>query len=230
MSLSDPVLRLTAAQFGYHGRVAARGDLTVNAGEVVAVVGANGSGKSTLIRGALGVVSCLGGDIDWFGQPLAQFRDRSRVGYVPQRQSLISPVPATLEEVVRTGRISSTGIFRRYPRYDREAVAEAIDAVGLAGRQHLTFSQLSSGQQRRALVARAIAGDADIFVLDEPFAGVDAESQEAMTSVFSNLVRNGSTVIVVLHELGPMELLVTRRVALVSGDIVFDDEPTFALS
>lgn len=220
--MTAPVLELRDARFGYQGRPAVHADLAVEAGELVAVLGPNGSGKSTLVKGMLGLVDQLDGETRWFGHRLDQWGDRWRVGYVPQRQLAVSPIPATVGEVVRSGRVARRGLFGRARASDRVAVATALETVGLTGRRRTPINQLSGGQQRRALVARALAAEADVLVLDEPFAGVDAESQEELAECFHRLGDGGVTQIVVLHELGPLEGLITRAVVLVDGDVVYD--------
>src|SRR5690606_2866200 len=126
------------------------------------------------------LVDCYGGHTAWFGEPGRAPAERWRVGYVPQRQLGATPVPVTVAEVVRSGRVARAGVFGRHRAADRAAVESAIDAVGLAGRERTPVAELSGGQQRRVLVARALASDAEVLVLDEPFAGVDAENQAAL--------------------------------------------------
>lgn len=220
--MNTTVLELRDARYGYQGSPAVHADLRIEPGELVAVLGPNGSGKSTLVKGMLGLVDELGGETRWFGHPLEEWRDRWRVGYVPQRQLTVSTIPVTVAEVVRSGRVARTGIFRRARSADRTAVAAALDTVGLTARRRTPIGQLSGGQQRRALVARALAAEADVLVLDEPFAGVDAESQEELAACFHRLAGEGVTQIVVLHELGPLEGLITRAIVLVDGEVVFD--------
>jgi zinc transport system ATP-binding protein len=222
MQLTGPVVALRDARYGYQGEVRVRADLSVALGEVVAVLGPNGSGKSTLIKGMLGLVDSLGGATEWFGQPLHEWRERWRVGYVPQRQLPASPIPATVAEVVRSGRVARNGVLGRYRAGDRRAVAEALATVGLADRRNSPIGHLSGGQQRRALVARALASEADVLVFDEPFAGVDAESQEELADTFRQLADRGVTQIVVLHELGPLDDVITRAIVLVDGAVVYD--------
>lgn len=219
------VVRLRGAQFGYDGRAAAVADLDIVAGEVVAVLGPNGSGKSTLVKGMLGLVDRYGGTCEWFGRPLDQLGDRWRIGYVPQRQLAATPIPVTLAELVHSGRVARSGLWRHHRADDRRSVAEAIDAVGLGGHESERVDHLSGGQQRRALVARALAGGPDVLVLDEPLAGVDHESQEALAAIVAALTAEGATAIVVLHELGPFEPIVTRAVCMDNGAVAFDGPP-----
>jgi zinc transport system ATP-binding protein len=228
LHVTEPVVRLRDAVFGYRGVVAARADLEIAPGEVVAVLGPNGSGKSTLIKGMLGLIDCYGGDVEWFGSPLGRFSERWRIGYVPQRQLAVSPIPVTVEELVRSGRVARTGVLGRYRVSDRRAVAAAINTVGLADQRRVPVGQLSGGQQRRALVARGLGGGADVLLLDEPLAGVDRENQQALTATFTALVAGGATLLVVLHELGPLDTLVTRTVSLAAGEVVYDGPATQA--
>lgn len=226
MPVTTPVVSLVDAAFGYAGEVAARATLDVAPGEVVAVLGPNGSGKSTLVKGMLGLVDRAAGSVAWFGEPDASPRQRWRVGYVPQRQLATLPVPVTVAEVVRSGRVARSGVFGRHRPADRAAVARAIDTVGLTSLAHTPIGNLSGGQHRRALVARALASDAEVLVLDEPFAGVDAENQAALAAAFTTLSERGVTLIVVLHELGPLEPLITREVCLVDGRVDYDGPPS----
>ena len=219
------VVRLDDARFGYDGRVAAGGTVAIGAGEVVAVLGPNGSGKSTLVKGMLGLVDRYGGTCAWFGEPLETFRDRWRVGYVPQRQLAATPIPVTVAELVRSGRIARNGLWRQRRAEDRGAVAAAVDAVGLHGMIGTPVDRLSGGQQRRALVARALSGEPDVLVLDEPLAGVDHESQLALAGIVARSTAGGATAIVVLHELGPFEPIVTRVLCMSGGAIAFDGAP-----
>lgn len=216
------IIDVRGGQFGYGNVVAVTADLAVDESEIVALLGPNGSGKTTLLKGMLGLVDRLGGSVELFGQPLHSFRDRSRIGYVPQRQTAAGPIPVTVRELVRTGRLASTGLFGRYRSIDRAAVDNAIDAVGLGDKAKHPVATLSGGQQRRALVARALAGGAKVLLLDEPFAGVDQANQEAVADTLAALQPAGLTVVVVLHELGPLESLVTRAVCLDMGRVLFD--------
>ena len=208
------------------GRPVLRGiDLAVSPGEVVAVLGANGSGKSTLVRTLLGLVPTVRGEVQLFDTPLDRFRSWERVGFVPQRATATSGVPATVGEVVAAGRLSRRTPFVPMRRADRAAVAAALGAVGLDGRQGDGVSTLSGGQQQRVLIARALAGEPDLLVLDEPTAGVDVQSQEAFADALHGLVHRGATIVLVAHELGPLADLVGRAVVMRDGRLVYDGPP-----
>jgi zinc transport system ATP-binding protein len=208
------------------GRPVLRGiDLSVSTGEVVAVLGANGSGKSTLVRTMMGLVPTVRGQVSLFGTPLSDFRDWHRIGFVPQRASAAAGVPSSVWEVVAAGRLSRRPFLRPMRKADRAAVHQAIEAVGLADRSRDGVSTLSGGQQQRVLIARALAGEPDVFVLDEPTAGVDLQSQQAFADTLEILVRRGVTIILVTHELGPIAPLVGRTVVMRDGRVAYDGAP-----
>lgn len=197
-------------------------DLRVVEGEVVTLLGPNGSGKSTLVRSTVGLVPPSAGEIQLFGTPLKAFRDWWRIGYVPQRTTAAGGVPATVREVVAAGRLARRKLFRPARRGDREAVDNAIELVGLTDQANRSVSGLSGGQQQRVLIARAAASEPDLMVLDEPNAGVDRRSQEAFARALRTFVASGHTVLLVLHEMGPLAPLIDRGVALESGRVVHD--------
>ena len=212
---SGSVLELRDAAFGYGRRPVLRGvDLGVHPGEVLAVRGPNGAGKSTLVRGLLGLSEVLAGEVRLFGEPRGQFRDWHRVGYVPQRTTVVGSVPVTVRELVSSGRLSRVGPWRRFREADRCAVDCALEGAGLAGFDRRPVAELSGGQQRRALVARALAGDPELLVLDEPTAGVDADNQRVLAATLAGLAATGTAVVVVVHEIGPLAPVISRTVTL----------------
>ncbi|HET7385891.1 MAG TPA: ATP-binding cassette domain-containing protein [Nocardioidaceae bacterium] len=220
------VVRIDEAAVELGGRPVLRGiDLSVDAGEVVAVLGANGSGKSTLVRTMLGLVPTVRGEVRLFGATLDAFADWCRVGFVPQRVGAAGGVSATVREVVTAGRLSRRRLLAPLHRADRRAVEAAIDAVGLAGRARDGVTTLSGGQQQRVLIARALAGEPDLLVLDEPTAGVDVESQQGFADALESLVSRGATVVLVAHELGPLAPLIGRSVVMREGRIAYDGQP-----
>lgn len=233
---ANHVLSYRGASIGYgDARVVHEVDLDVVAGETVALLGSNGSGKTTLVRAALGLARLQAGSLELFGTPLDRFRDRAQIGYVPQRHTIATSVPATVDEVVSCGRLARSNPLRRLSpssrRADRAAVAAALEAVGLAGRASSPVAELSGGQQRRVLIARALAADPRVLLLDEPTAGVDTESQQALADTLAALASGGTTMMVVTHELGALADVVRRAVVMRDGRVVHDgpmDEATRA--
>jgi zinc transport system ATP-binding protein len=221
-----PLLALRSASFGYADRtVVSHADLTVAPGEVVALLGPNGSGKSTLVRGILGLADHTAGAVELFGVPRRRFHEHTRVGYVPQRHSLSGSVRATVTEVVEVGRLPHRPWWRPASRADRAVVRAAVEAVGLGDRATAEVAALSGGQQRRVLVARALAGQPNLLLMDEPTAGVDRASQVALARVMSGLAGGGTGILVVTHELSALREVVTRVVTLDDGRVVFDGPP-----
>ncbi len=220
---SAPVIRLRDAAFGYDRRPVISGvDLDIDAGETVAVLGANGSGKSTLVKGLLGISEHLGGEVELFGEPLMRFRQRFLLGYVPQRHTLSAAMRATVSEIVAIGRLPHLRWAPRLTRADRRIVADAIDIVGLGGLARHDVSTLSGGQQRRVLIARALASQPEVLVMDEPTAGVDVASQRLLVDVIARLVDDGATLLVVTHEVAALAPVLRRAITVEAGRVVAD--------
>ncbi|MFJ8191704.1 metal ABC transporter ATP-binding protein [Streptomyces sp. NPDC096094] len=225
----ETVISLRGVRAELGSRPVLRGiDLTVRGGEVVALLGANGSGKSTAVRTVIGQVPVTAGKIELFGTPRRRFRDWARVGYVPQRTTAAGGVPATVTEIVSSGRLSRTrfGVLRKA---DREAVRQALDLVGMADRAKDSVNALSGGQHQRVLIARALAAEPELLIMDEPMAGVDLASQEVLAATLRKQVAAGTTVLLVLHELGPLEPLIDRAVVLRDGCVTHDGPPPEAV-
>ncbi|QGN59327.1 ATP-binding cassette domain-containing protein [Nostocoides sp. HKS02] len=219
------MVELTHASFGYAERaVVQQATLTVRPGEVVAVLGPNGSGKSTLVRGLLGLNDQLGGEVRLFGQDRADFHDHARLGYVPQRHTLSASVRATVTEIVAVGRLPRRRWWKPVVRSaaDDAMIARALDVVGLADRADADVSTLSGGQQRRVLIARALAADPDVLLMDEPTAGVDTANQQVLAQVLARLAQRGTTMLIVTHELEALDDIVTRIILVQGGRIAFD--------
>ncbi|MEV8388756.1 metal ABC transporter ATP-binding protein [Streptomyces sp. NPDC056650] len=222
---SAPVITVRGARATLGARPVLRGiDLTVHSGEVVALLGANGSGKSTAVRSVIGQVPLTDGEITLFSTPLRRFRDWARVGYVPQRTTAASGVPATVREVVASGRLSRTR-FGLPGKADRAAVERAIELVGLTDRAKDSVEALSGGQHQRVLIARALAAGPELLIMDEPMAGVDLASQDILAATLREQVAAGTTVLLVLHELGALKPLIDRAVVLRDGSVVHDGPP-----
>lgn len=217
------VLAVTDAAVSLNGRPILRDvDLVVRRGEVVAVLGANGSGKSTLVKAIVGLHRLAGGEVRLFGTPLPAFRDWARLGYVPQRSPVGQGVPSSVWEVVASGRIAHRRVLLPLRRGDRAAIRAALGAVDLEDRAHQPVATLSGGQQQRVLMARTLASEPELLVLDEPNAGVDLVSQEAIAGTLAARAAAGATVVVVLHELGPFAPMIGRAVVLREGRVVYD--------
>ena len=217
---------LVAGSVAIGGRPILRGiDLAVGTGDFLALMGANGSGKSTLVRALTGLLPLTSGELRVFGEPVDDFRDWQRVGFVPQRTGATSGVPASVWEVVASGRLTRRRLLRPLSRADRAAVREALEVVGLTDKARDGIAQLSGGQQQRALIARALAGEPELFFLDEPTAGVDALNQQALADALGTLKQRGATIVLVAHELGPLAPLVDRAVVMRDGRVAYDGAP-----
>jgi zinc transport system ATP-binding protein len=224
--LTSQVIELRDGAVAIAGRPILRGiDLSVGAGEFVALMGANGSGKSTLVRALTGLWPLAAGSLQLFGTPFERFHDWRRIGFVPQRGGAASGVPASVWEVVASGRLTRRRLLRPLGRRDRAAIAEALDIVGLRHRSRDGVSTLSGGQQQRVLIARALAGEPELFFLDEPTAGVDLANQHALADTLHTLSDRGATIVLVAHELGPMAPLIDRAIVMRDGRIAYDGPP-----
>lgn len=176
----------------------------ISAGDYVGLVGPNGSGKTTLVRALLGVARPASGRIVLFGQDVEQFQDWHKIGYLPQKLDGFNPnFPATVREVVSLGLIAGKPFPRRLGQSDQRAVDRALERLGIAGIGQKLIGELSGGQQQRALIARAIVGDPDLIILDEPSAALDPESREQFFTLLQDLNRNRRvTMILVTHDMG----------------------------
>lgn len=177
--------------------------LRVPAGTRVALVGPNGAGKSTFIKAVAGLLPVLSGEIQIFGLQIRQCHHR--VGYLPQRSDLDWRFPVSVRELVLAGRYVHLGWFRRAEKKDQSIAMEALDLLGLKAVADRQIGQLSGGQQQRALLARALAQDADLLLLDEPLNAVDTETREVIAKVLTDLKERGKTVVIATHDLGRLE-------------------------
>lgn len=220
-------VELDGVSFGYRPgqRVLEDVDLRIAQGEFVAVAGPNGGGKTTLLRIVLGLERPSDGNAFLFGEPAHRFSRRRTLGYLAQRSELGGDAPATVREVVSAGRLAAGGLIGPLRRRDRELVSEAIERVGLEARADTPVRTLSGGMQQRAFIAKALAAEPALLVLDEPTTGVDAESQESLAALLDRLHSDlGVTVLYVSHEFGAVEGFVERLV-LVRRSVLFDGPP-----
>ena len=204
--------------------------LSVPRGTMVGIVGPNGGGKSTLLKAVLGLAPVVGGTVGILGRPPGRRAQRS-VGYVPQREDVDWSFPVSARDVVMMGRIPSLGLLRRPSERDRKVVDEALQTVGMEEEAETRIGELSGGQQQRIFLARALAQETDILMLDEPVSGVDAPSQHEIFDLLRSLQAAGKTVIVTTHDLScvaerfDLVLLLNKRVvAFGSPEEVFTPE------
>jgi zinc transport system ATP-binding protein len=225
-SEAPPVLSAEAVSFAYGGEtVLSDVSIAVQPGEFAALVGPNGSGKSTLLRVCLGLLQPDAGRVQLFGRSPRALRERWRVGYVPQRLRIAPDLPATVSEVVSAGRLARQGWWRRARTVDREAVDHALESVALAHARRRRIGELSGGEQQRVLIAKALAAEPELLVLDEPIAGVDVESQALFRNSLVHLVReHGAAVLLVSHELRAVADDLDHLVVLKRA-VVFDGTP-----
>jgi zinc transport system ATP-binding protein len=203
--------------YGHAPRVLRDVDLEVQRGEFVAIAGPNGGGKTTLVRLVVGLEQPTSGRVELMAR---------KVGYLPQRTQAGIDAPVTVRELVTTGRASRARLIGPLSSTDRVSVQEAIDRVGLSPNADRRLTTLSGGQQQRAFIAKALAADPELLVLDEPTTGVDVEAQDAIAALLQRLRSElEMTILYVSHEFGAVERFV-ERIVLVRGEIVFDGPPT----
>jgi len=177
--------------------------LHVPAGKIVAIIGPNGAGKSTFIKTALGLLQPISGNVEFFGLPFKEVR--KRIAYVPQRESVDWDFPITVRDLVMMGRYGALRMMRWPRKADGAAVDHYLELVGMTPYANRQISQLSGGQQQRAFIARALVQEADVYFMDEPFAGVDMGTEMAIMNILRQLKDKGKTVFVVHHDLNTVE-------------------------
>jgi manganese/zinc/iron transport system ATP- binding protein len=193
-------------------------DMTVEPGKMTAIIGPNGAGKSTTLKAALGIVPQVSGQVQVFGKPIDS--QRARIAYVPQRASVDWDFPTRVIDVVLMGAYRELGLLGRLKMRHKARAMDCLHRVGMREFADRQIGQLSGGQQQRVFLARALAQNADLYLLDEPFAGVDAATEKAIISVLKSLREAGKTVLVVHHDLATVNdyfdnvfLINTRKVA-----------------
>jgi manganese/zinc/iron transport system ATP- binding protein len=174
-------------------------DVSFPEGQIIGIIGPNGAGKSTLIKAVMGLIPAESGWVRIFGEPLR--RQRAAVGYVPQRESVDWNFPVTVRDVVLMGTYGRIGLFRRPGRKDREFCDRCLEQLGMAAYGDRQIANLSGGQRQRVFLARALAQDSRIYLMDEPFVGVDAATEAAIIDLLRDMKRQGRTLLVVHHDL-----------------------------
>ncbi|WP_159886336.1 metal ABC transporter ATP-binding protein [Paenibacillus puerhi] len=177
--------------------------LTIPEGKLIGIIGPNGAGKSTLIKATLGLIPKVTGSVTIFGRPYQE--QRKLIGYVPQRESVDWDFPTSALDVVMMGRYGHLGWFKRPGAREKEYAMDCLEKVGMADFAGRQISQLSGGQQQRIFLARALAQDARLYFMDEPFVGVDAATEKAIVTLLNELKKQGKTVLVVHHDLATVK-------------------------
>lgn len=197
----------------YHKRPVLYGiDLQVPAGTLTGILGPNGAGKSTLIKAVMGLLPVSAGWVKIFGESYRQ--NCHRVGYVPQRESVDWDFPVSVKDVVLMGRYAKLGLLKRPGKADREAAMECLDKVKMLPFASRQIGNLSGGQQQRVFLARALAQESDLYLMDEPFAGVDAATETAIIALLQELKSRGKTILVVHHDLSTAREYFDRLILL----------------
>jgi zinc transport system ATP-binding protein len=201
------------AAFSYEGRLAVFGlNFEVEEGDFLAIVGENGSGKSTLARGLVGLKAPVRGKITWLEGLKA-----SEVGYLPQKTAAQADFPASVMEVALSGRLGAKGMAPFYSKADKAAARGALEKMGVAGLAGKCFRELSGGQQQRVLIARAIAAKARVLILDEPTAGLDAQSSNSLREAVSGIRQDGAAIVLITHDAREAKASANRILSLSAG-------------
>jgi zinc transport system ATP-binding protein len=226
-----PFVELEEVDFSYGEiRVLEGINLTVEAGDFLGIIGPNGSGKTTLLRIMLGLLEPDHGRVRLFGHPPSSFRQWGRLGYVPQKATLDPALPATVQEVVATGLVPALGLWGRVGATERRRIQEVLAHVGMDAHADARIGALSTGQQQRVLIARALVSNPEMLILDEPTGGVDPEAQTSFYALLHHLNRERDvTLILVSHDIGVVAKEVTK-LACLNRRLIFHGRPADFLS
>lgn len=229
-AMQTPIISVQNLSVRY-GTVEALKDVSIELlpGRIVGVIGMNGSGKSSLYSAIMGSVKVASGIVRLFGEDPAAARKQNLVSYVPQSEAVDWDFPISVSGVVMTGRYGRMGFTRRASSADREAVAHALERVGLTDLAHRQIGELSGGQRKRVFVARGIAQEASLLLLDEPFAGVDKASEYMIIDLLRSLADEGRGIVISTHDLAGVPEL-CDEVVLLKNRVLFHGSPTEALS
>ena len=216
--MAHPIIRFSHATFGFPGVIALKDiSLDIPEGEFVGVIGPNGSGKTTLCRAVLGLMQPLEGSLQIFDCACEELRchHRARIGYLPQKESLDRNFPITVLETVLMGRYGALGLFRRPARRDREIALESLSNVGMQDHGDTALGHLSGGQQQRVLIARALAQQPQVLLLDEPTTGIDITTQHSVLDLIRRLHQDLKlTILLITHDINMIRTHVDRLVLL----------------
>jgi manganese/zinc/iron transport system ATP- binding protein len=232
-NIQHPAIELHNVTVAYHQKpVLWNIDYTLPTGKLIGIIGPNGSGKTTMIKSIMGLVPLSSGYVKIYDQPLDKVRQK--VSYVPQRGSVDWDFPANVMDVVLMGRTRPNNLFKRISSQDRQIAMESIQKVKMEQFIHRQISELSGGQQQRVFLARALAQEADLYLMDEPFTGVDAATENAIIELLKEMRSQGKTILVVHHDLQTVKeyfdwvvLLNTRLIAIGKTEDVFTDDKLY---
>lgn len=211
--MAEAIVEFKGVSYSYgHGRVLDNAEFSVNRGDFMGMIGPNGAGKTTLVKLVLGLLKPDSGSISLFSEDSSRFKDWKRIGYVPQKATAFDPnFPATVFEVAGMGRFARAGLMRRLSSEDYAAVGKALSVTGMLSMRDRRIGDLSGGQQQRVFIARALAGEPELLILDEPTVGVDAEAQHSFYALLKKLNRElGLTLVLVSHDVGVISRNVNR--------------------
>ncbi|UOQ46978.1 metal ABC transporter ATP-binding protein [Gracilibacillus caseinilyticus] len=198
--MGSEALSINNLHVSYHGNEAIKGvSLSINSGNLVGIIGPNGAGKSTLLKAMLNLIPRDKGSVKVMGKAIKD--TRKQIAYVPQRSDIDWDFPITVIDAVLLGTYPHLKLFRRPSKKDKKWAIQCLDKVGMKEFSKRQIGELSGGQQQRVFLARALAQQADLFFLDEPFVGVDVSSEETIIQILKELCQQGKTVIVVHHDL-----------------------------
>lgn len=221
-----PIISVENVSYSYNGANAVENvSVTVDRGGYLGIIGPNGSGKTTLLKLMLGLLSPQSGRVLLFGKPIREFKHWTRIGYIPQKATQFdNHFPITAYEVVALGRTAKKGLFGKFTPQDRQAIAEAMEKAGITDMKTDLVSELSGGQQQRVFIAKALASEPELLVLDEPTVGVDVESQEKFYELLTRLNQEGKTIILVSHDLDVVANEV-KTLACINKHLVYHGAP-----
>jgi manganese/zinc/iron transport system ATP- binding protein len=226
----EKLIDIHNVSIAYSGKpVVWEADFFIPNGVIAGIIGPNGGGKTSILKAIMGIIPYHSGEIQIFHQKIDQVRDR--IAYVPQRETVDWDFPIQVKEVVMMGRYNPNKFFQRFNANDKKIVAESLEKVGLSNFANNQISKLSGGQQQRVFIARALAQEADILILDEPFAAVDTVTENAILTILQQLKNEGKTIVMVHHDLHSgkdffdwVVMLNTRIVAFGKKEDVFTEE------
>lgn len=220
---SSPAWKVEQLTAGYDGKVILHNvSLSATEGKILVIAGPNGAGKSTLIKASLELTNIETGDVTFFSQKLKKVR--KRIAYVPQRSSVDWDFPASVEDVVMMGRYPHRGRYGRISKEDRAVVEASLEQTGMISFRKRQIALLSGGQQQRVFIARALAQEADLYLLDEPFAGIDMTTEEALLELILRMRDEGKTFVVVHHDLYTVREF-SDELVLLNGTVIASGSP-----